>query len=131
MRREEILLGKEMDRHAAGQPKRDLKQNEVESNIRGYWLMAQKDQGINPKKEAKVNPRKGRERVRTQTKNYQCFKRMYDRGWITQARPLPLHKRKAIISLDAQEAVIQAVHHGSGTFHLGTQRKTQVLSDHS
>ena len=90
--------------------------------------MAQKDQGINPKREAKVNPRKGRERIRTQAKNYQCFKRMYDRGWIAQARPLLLHKRRAIIPLDAQEAVIQAVHHGSGTFHLGTQRTTQVLS---
>ena len=69
--------------------------------------LAQKDQGINPKREAKVNPRKGRERIRTQAKNYQCFKQMYDRGWIAQARPLLLHKRRAIIPLGAQEAVIQ------------------------
>ena len=31
-----LFLGKEMDRHAAGLPKKELKQNEVESNIGGY-----------------------------------------------------------------------------------------------
>ena len=71
-----LLLGKEMEKHAAGLPKKALKQNEIESHIRGYWLKEQRDQGLNPKREAKVNPRKGRERIRTQTKNYQCFKRM-------------------------------------------------------
>ena len=73
-----LLLGKEMDKYAKGLQKKDLKKNEVESHIRGYWLMEQKDQGVNLKREAKINPRKGREQIRTQVKNYQCFKRLYD-----------------------------------------------------
>ena len=51
-----LLLGKEMNRHAKGLREKDLKQNEVESHIQGYWLMEEKDQGINPKREAKIKP---------------------------------------------------------------------------
>ena len=117
-----------MNRHAKGLRKKDLKQNEVESHIRGYWLMEQKDQGINPKREANINPRKARERIRTQAKNYQCFKKLYDQGWIAHKRLLLLYQRRALVPMNAQETVIQAVHHGAGTFHLGAQRTTQVLS---
>ena len=122
-----ILLMKVINKEIKGKNKK-LKKSEIESHIRGYKMQLTKDKGMNPKRVAQINPRKGRERIKQQIKNYTCLKRLYDKGYIRPEAPIMMNQRRAIIPLDAQETVIQAAHHGAGTFHLGTERTHKVLS---
>ena len=74
------------------------------------------------------------ERMQKQLNIFKTLKQLFIKGQIPVIRPLRVGTINGetgngplIIPLDSQIAVIQAVHHGPGTFHLGVNRTETIL----
>ena len=77
------------------------------------------------------------ERIHKQLQIFQTLKKFFIRGQIPVSTPLRIvtasgpvqlpPKGPVIMPLDSQIKIVQAVHHGPGTFHLGVNRTLEVL----
>ena len=74
------------------------------------------------------------ERTQKQIAIFKTLRQLFIKGQIPPIKPLRvgtqeggIGKGPLIIPLDNQEAVIQSVHHGPGTFHLGVNRTETII----
>ena len=80
------------------------------------------------------------ERIQRQLQIFRTLKQLFIKGQISVSSPLRVTNRSGpvnvppngpvIIPLDSQIALVQAVHHGPGTFHLGVNRTEMIMRRH-